>query len=185
MTRTGQKMSDVSKVEIAGHYDIWRSGFVNRWHTFPDARVRNAGDTTAAHQWRVAILVTRLSDDFEDHSHALREVCGALYHDVDELVTGDLARPFKEARPDIRKATEEHGKEWLKKRGVPDFPYTSTVEWCDRMDQYLFVAAHAPDLLNNLKWAETRKVVLDEARRRDVFLEVKGLLEAVLLGGKF
>ena len=60
---------------------LWGSGFVNRWHSHPDPRLRNAQDTTAAHSQRVAILVSQLP------TNALLtndDMLAAIIHDAPE-----------------------------------------------------------------------------------------------------
>lgn len=166
-------------------YDIWRAGFVNRWHTFTDPRLRNSDDTVAAHSWRVALLVHRLQPSYSDLV-SLQDICVALYHDVDELATGDHSYTFKRIRPDIAEETARYGRGWLDERGVPEFEVSALVKLCDRLDAYLFAASHAPEIVSYPAWTAMRADIMEAARALDLAEEVYDLMEAPFTSqGKF
>ena len=65
----------------------WNSGKVSRFHVVPTVK----GQSTAEHQWGVAILATKLFPD--DIDQELMLAC--LQHDVPERVAGDTPYPTK------------------------------------------------------------------------------------------
>ena len=71
--------------------DIWRSGFVTRYHANPDV----PAETLAEHHCRTAQILCAITKPSAD---LLRY---ALHHDCAELIVGDLPWPFKRAHPDV------------------------------------------------------------------------------------
>lgn len=74
-----------------------RAGHVNRWQIVQTARQQ----TLAEHSFHVCALAGELAliaewDGMEDAERRLRLIFWAMYHDLIEVKTGDLASPFKE-----------------------------------------------------------------------------------------
>jgi hypothetical protein len=161
--------------------DLWGAGFVNRWHTHPHPGLRNAQDTTGAHAWRVAILATMISADNPEVNlpTVISDVMAALFHDAPERATGDLAYPFKKANPDVVQRLETYEHEWLSERGVPKFQFSPMVKLCDRLDAYLFMLVHAPDLMHNPEWAKHRREMVRDAVEQNCGGIVARLIENV------
>jgi len=143
---------------------LWRSGFVNRWHANPDHRLRNSGDTTAAHSQRVAVLMMQLFGSEVD----AQDVRYALLHDAPECETGDMPRGCG-AKEALRSAEEN----WF---GRHDMALSGdwAIKLCDSLDAILFCHLVAPDLLARDDWrahiAEVRGLaeklrVLDDVHR--------------------
>lgn len=139
---------------------LWASGFVNRWHSHPDPRLRNAQDTTAAHSQRVAILVMMLgpvADTEERQSNVFHDLRAALLHDAPECFTGDVpagAKRYQEVlEGDILPlALENLESVWWETTGLPDVFISPLVKLCDLLDAIMFVRHVAPDLLEREDW---------------------------------
>lgn len=161
--------------------DLWGAGFVNRWHTHPHPGLRNAQDTTGAHAWRVAILVTMIGSDTPsaEAGQVLTDVMAALFHDAPESHTGDLSNPFKTDNPEVVDALGQYERKWYLDRQVPVFEMTPMVKLCDRLDAYLFMLVHAPDLMHNAAWAKQRRDVIRQAIELDCGGIVARLIESV------
>ena len=76
---------------------LWSSGFVNRWHSNADHRLRMSGDMNGGHCHRVAMLYIGLflyrrgtNEMAADH---LDNVMIALLHDAPEVISGDIPQP--------------------------------------------------------------------------------------------
>lgn len=127
---------------------LWGSGFVNRWHSHPDPRLRNSGDTTAAHAQRVAILLSQLpSMAHLTHDDMLE----AIIHDAPECYTGDV--PYR-AKRDLQVSTDDAEDAWWKELGFDDFYPSPLLKLCDQLDAILFVKHVAPDLLLRPDWQD-------------------------------
>jgi len=124
---------------------LWASGFVNRWHSHPDPRLRNAMDTTAAHSQRVAILCDQLFPDEIKH-----HVVAAMYHDAAECVTGDVPYTAKQSDPALRASLDKSEDQFLADHLIKSWSdhFYAEVKLCDGLDAILFVQMVAPDLLD-------------------------------------
>ena len=81
---------------------------VNRWHCYPDERLRNSGDTIDAHQMRVALLCNQLAASIGLTNDRIAVVmCAACHHDEAEKVLGDMPGPAKERFPALAAAYHE------------------------------------------------------------------------------
>ena len=167
------------------HYDLWRSGFVKRWHMFPDRRLRDSGDLTAAHQWRVAVLVFRLAPEM-GYNDAFKLVLQAMLHDADELYTGDAPYTFKQENPEIAAALAKAGRKWLLDRNVPMPPSVDPlVKFCDLLDHVLYAATQCPDILQEEKWTEAILHVSEWAESLGIADEVAHLITNAVRGVRF
>lgn len=127
---------------------LWGSGFVNRWHSHPDPRLRNSGDTTAAHAQRVAILVSQLPTNARlTHDDMLE----AIIHDAPECYTGDV--PYR-AKRDRQVNTDDAEDAWWKELGFDAFYPSPLLKLADALDAILFVKHVAPDLLDRDDWQD-------------------------------
>ena len=160
--------------------ETWRAGFVRRWHTNVDPRLRNSGDTVGAHTWRVAMLVLRLAKDETTSNEALLYVLEALHHDVDEAFTGDLPYNFKRMFPTTNKRVEDAALGYRKDLGIPEFKKSPIVALADRLDHYLFMLHHAPNLRKNRPWKEVYKGIENSALECGCVKEVQELVHACL-----
>jgi len=87
----------------------------------------------------------------------LDDVYHAILHDAPEVVTGDCPGPTKEK--DLRLAANLRYTEsvWWEDIGIKPLPDTpALVRLCDKLDAYLFVKAHAPDLLSTPEWVKVK-----------------------------
>jgi len=90
---------------------------VNRWHCYPDERLRNSGDTIDAHQWRVWKLCVEFAValKLKDRSEL---IFAAINHDEAEKVLGDMPGPAKERFPALAAAYAEAEKTVLAEMGL-------------------------------------------------------------------
>jgi len=79
---------------------------VNRWHCYPDERLRNSGDTIDGHQTRVWKLCVEFAValKLKDRSEL---IFAAINHDEAEKVLGDMPGPAKERFPALAAAYAE------------------------------------------------------------------------------
>lgn len=82
-------MTDLARLYLSGH--------VRRWHQNP--AMAGIGQTLADHAGRAVQLLLALNP--RASAALVRHVA---FHDVGELVAGDLSAPFKRANPDIATA---------------------------------------------------------------------------------
>lgn len=139
--------------------DIYRSSFVQRYHSNPD--LAHLGQTTGHHQWGVAVLLLRL---FPDASlPLLRE---ALLHDVGEMGTADISAPAKARHPALGAAATAAETVAREEMGVPAAALSvddeARLRLCDMLEPWLFVCTRAPWVLGRDGWPQMR---VDIARR--------------------
>lgn len=162
------------------HVALIQSGMVRRWHMNP--AMAQTGETLAQHQWMVAALVTAL---VPDPSPGL--MFEALFHDVGELVAGDLSAPFKDENPDF-----VAGHAWIElqaRRGIVGEATLTAQEalqlkLCDRLAAYLWMLLTRPDLRHWPKWIADYDRIRSIARELGVLSEVMGLIAGVAEGGE-
>lgn len=147
--------------------DIFRAGFVHRWHTNPD--LAHTNDRIDGHSARVARIILALHPD---PSFAL--IREALTHDDGESVVGDVKAPTKDKFPVIRDALEE-----LEHIAIKDlwgdivFRLDLSKEeelWlklADRLDAYMWASHHAPYVLCDDGWPEAREWLCAKAVELD------------------
>lgn len=85
------------KVEL-----LMRAGYVKRWHR--EAYVPS--QSIAEHSWRVAIIAR------EVFGWGLNELGDILYHDVDEIFTGDIPATTKWEAPEIKELLDRMAQNW-------------------------------------------------------------------------
>jgi 5'-deoxynucleotidase YfbR-like HD superfamily hydrolase len=150
---------------------LWRSGFVNRWHSHPDPRLRNSGDTTAAHSQRVAILLMFLFPASDSRPRGQ-----ALLHDAPEMDLGDTPAGAKRADLDLCEAIHVAEASWWGAfAGMVDLD--PRVHLCDLLDAILLVKHVAPDLLARDDWRADIAKARHRADDLGVLPEVEDLLK--------
>lgn len=129
----------------------YRSGFVQRYHANPD--MARFGQTLAAHQWGVAMLIRLLHPN-----PSAKLISAALTHDVGEMVAGDLALPFKQPHPalaEMHAAIEKDARDAITgfelALGADDKLW---LKMCDALEAFLFTSFHAPALIAQPDWQD-------------------------------
>jgi 5'-deoxynucleotidase YfbR-like HD superfamily hydrolase len=77
----------------------WDAQFLIRYHTVP---LQTERQTVGAHSYAVSVLLNQL---WPDSSKQL--ILSALYHDVAEVILGDIPATAKWGYPELRKAFEK------------------------------------------------------------------------------
>lgn len=158
---------------------IYRSGFVQRYHQNPE--MAKYGQTNAAHQWGVAMLIKILEPNA---SPTL--LMFALTHDVGEIDVGDLAEPFKRENPEFADRHEIlenfHRRKTLGDVVTPDkltIHESELFGLCDKLEAILFVGTVEPELLKKRGWPEMIDDVLRTARTLGCGITVEMLIESL------
>lgn len=156
-------------------YDLYLSGFVQRWHT--DPWLAREGQTNAQHQWGVALLIMRLHPA---PSAAL--VFAALTHDAGEYVTGDMPYRFKQRYPEIGEPLETMtDRESAELRGAHIVLTEQDEKWlafADRLESVLYVRTRDPDRLSENDWRSLITSLRGKAFALGVGAEVESLLQS-------
>jgi len=142
--------------------NIFRAGFVRRWHTNPD--LAHTCDRIDGHSARVARFILALHPG---PSVALIEA--ALTHDDGESVVGDMPYSAKTGQlgVDLRHA---EGRATSALWGSSPLMQGDDMRWlnfADRLDAYMWAAHHAPHVMDKDGWPEVREWLLAEARELD------------------
>lgn len=149
---------------------LWRSGCVRRWHNNMEHALRESGDDTGGHQWRVAMLILMLHPLPSSHLLAC-----ALTHDTPEIVVGDVPGPMKKGP--MGEVVETYERQVAASFALP-VPSDKDQQWiglCDKLDALLWVRDRAPYLLLTPEWQEARKDVLERADALGVRDKVEAL----------
>jgi 5'-deoxynucleotidase YfbR-like HD superfamily hydrolase len=118
---------------------------INRWHSNPDPRLRNSGDTVSAHHKRVASLCQSLAAWI---GHVLTDsdlLHAALNHDAAEAVIGDMPAPAKARFPALALEYALAEKAVLAEMGLY---WTLTnyeaemLHLCDKLDAFIWARNH-------------------------------------------
>jgi 5'-deoxynucleotidase YfbR-like HD superfamily hydrolase len=154
--------------------DIYRSGFVQRYHTNP--AMAWAGQTNGQHQWGVAALLCALFPD----RITLPLLWEALHHDAGEMQTCDMSFPAKQAYPQVASVLAEAEADSRWRMGIDKaaltFDEAAMLKLCDRLESVLFASVRTPWVLKGDGWPEMRAGVVWAAGGLDVGAEVEGLL---------
>lgn len=147
-------------------YDLWRAGYTHRWHSHTHPGLRRSDDQTAAHSHRMCVLIAMLGSQREDYktTDLLEDIMATIFHDTDEMITGDMSHPAKVAMPDVAAKLAEFGQQWLLAHGVPAFKPSYFVKMCDRLDAYLHMLVVAPELQHLSYWQIQKRQICDGAR---------------------
>lgn len=151
---------------------LWRSGCVRRWHSNINNSLRNSGDTTGEHAYRVTILLLMLHP--LPSAHLLS--C-ALTHDVPEIFTGDMPGPMKVGS--MKGHMDKYEQEITKRFDIPT-PSDKDTAWitlCDKLDAILWVREHAAYMLSTPEWIDEWMRVMQIATTLGVKDKVEELVE--------
>ena len=153
-------------------YQVWRSGFVRRWHSNPD--MAHTGQTNAQHQWGCAVLAMELFPG----DYQLLKAC--LLHDAGEVNVGDVSGPAKEAEPDLRRLLRRAESKQMERMEI-DYLRHDALKFIDRLEAFLWVAHHNRNLLDTDEWREQQEWLWVAAvnlgvdmKREEIFKEALG-----------
>ena len=151
---------------------LWKSGCVRRWHNSIDKGLRDSGDTTGEHAYRVTMLLLMLHPLPSSHLLAC-----ALTHDAPEVFTGDMPAPMKVGA--IKEYMEAFEGEVVETYDLP-VPADKDKAWitlCDKLDAALWVREHAYHLLLTPDWQDQWMGVLRLATTLGVKDKVEELVK--------
>ena len=94
---------------------IYDAQFINRYHTVPLGGLRQ---TVAAHSYAVVVLLDQLWDNCSKNL-----LLSALYHDVPEIILGDIPATAKWSYPDVQKVFKKAEQKVMKDLNI-DFVLT-------------------------------------------------------------
>ena len=94
---------------------IYDAQFINRYHTVPLGGLRQ---TVGAHSYAVVVLLDQLWDNCSKNL-----LLSALYHDVPEIVLGDIPETAKWSYPDVQKVFKKAEQKVMKDLDI-DFVLT-------------------------------------------------------------
>lgn len=165
---TVQKITRPDPMRNTAMMTQWRATFVRRWHRNPD--LADTNDPISGHSARVALLLLNywpMSSVFA--------ITHALTHDLGEAYAGDVPGDIKRQHPELAKELEKVEALGAKMMGIEDPNCTARemaqVNFCDKLDAYLWMLHHKPGLLaNDPDWQDSREWLLDEADRLGVDL---------------
>ena len=95
---------------------IYDAQFINRYHTVPLGGLRQ---TVGAHSYAVVVLLDQLWDNCSKNL-----LLSALYHDVPEIVLGDIPATAKWSYPDVQKVFKKAEQKVMKDLDI-DFVLTA------------------------------------------------------------
>jgi 5'-deoxynucleotidase YfbR-like HD superfamily hydrolase len=95
---------------------IYDAQFINRYHTVPLGGLRQ---TVGAHSYAVVVLLDQLWDNCSKNL-----LLSALYHDVPEIVLGDIPATAKWSYPDVQKVFKKAEQKVMKDLDI-DFVLTN------------------------------------------------------------
>jgi 5'-deoxynucleotidase YfbR-like HD superfamily hydrolase len=96
-----------------------RMSHVYRYSSIPV----NRPESIAEHSWWVTFLALVIGEDLHDQGHQIEFdilLVGALVHDIDETMSGDIIRSFKHTNQGVLQAIKEASKENVKRLLDPD-----------------------------------------------------------------
>jgi 5'-deoxynucleotidase YfbR-like HD superfamily hydrolase len=154
--------------------DLYKSGFVQRWHTHPV--LARSGQTLGHHQWGVATIIAALHPA---PSAAL--LMTAMWHDVGEAVAGDVPHTAKRANLTLSYElgkVEDKARQKLTrcKIAISDEGH-AWIELADRLEAYLYVQTVEPRLLDGDDWIEALDHIFEMADELGVYQQVAELVE--------
>lgn len=132
-------------------YRLWDSGFVARWHSNSDSRLRNSHDLNQGHAGRVAILAYGLFHSTQARD-VLQMVMTALLHDAPEKLTGDVPHVGKQQIKELSVGDKIGARLWELDMQLPYFQKGPEVGLCDLLDAIMFMKKEAPELAEREDW---------------------------------
>ena len=133
-------------------FEIWHSGFVQRWHCNPD--LASSNQTNAQHQWACAILAHCLWPD------DLRLLQDALTHDIGEVNIGDVSAVAKNKNPQLKEIMDTVEGDNFKYLGIIKPRTCARLRLIDMAEAYIWAKKHAPHVMDKLGWPEMRSEIL-------------------------
>ena len=131
--------------------NIFRAGFVRRWHSDPD--MCHTVDRIDGHSARVARIILALHP-----SPSVALIRAALTHDDGESVTGDMGAVCKYGNPQLLSLLARV--EYIARTdlwGLDPNLVLADIQWlkfADRLDAYMWAAHHAPHILGRDRWVK-------------------------------
>ena len=89
---------------------IYDAQFINRYHTVPLGGLRQ---TVGAHSYAVVVLLDQLWDNCSKNL-----LLSALYHDVPEIILGDIPATAKWSYPDVQKVFKKAEQKVMNDLGI-------------------------------------------------------------------
>lgn len=154
--------------------EAWNSD-VNRWHSNRSHRLRNSGDTNDAHAARCLRLLVMFFPSVS--ANAMQAV---LFHDVGERVVGDVSYLVKRGNAEVAGALQDLEDSELERFDQVHLLSNTTfmqLDFVDRLDSYLWVKVHDPDLLQKDEWRFVYEHILSLAETLSIQVDVKSMLE--------
>lgn len=142
--------------KLAQGFDLYRSGFVCRYHCHPNPNLRNAQDLTDAHSNRMVKLFYLIFPEYAQHSNVVAYI---IMHDAGEFVSGDSPYSAKRDSPALKAALDDV--EGAALAGFYGLFQTAAlvpvisqkeermVKILDRLESFLFQTIHAPGYQNS------------------------------------
>lgn len=133
-------------------YELYNSGYVNRYHSHPNPHLRNAQDLTDAHSNRMVKLLYLI---FPEFAHRSNLVAYIVMHDAGESASGDSPFLAKIQNPKLKEALDEVESQRLAQfyeLFQNNFTLDLTVKELqvakilDLLESFLFQTIHAPGL---------------------------------------
>lgn len=140
---------------------IFRAGFVQRWHTNPD--LAHTNDRIDGHSARVARIILALHPD-----PSVDLLRAALIHDDGEHGVGDIKAPAKDADEILSTYLEgaERGHRMMLWGEDSELSQDcrAWLRFADRLDAYMWAAHHAPHVLTGDGWPEAKVALVRMSR---------------------
>lgn len=133
--------------------DLLRAESVTRWHTVPTVR----DQSLAEHQWNVCMISVSLALRMGLDDETISEIRDhALVHDIDEIRTGDMPSPHKEAlkkREPLPESSSGYAGRWPSgsdesHRGTVEHPWNvvdPVIRAADRIDAAIWSSKYVMD----------------------------------------
>jgi len=157
--------------------NTYESGLVQRYHTHP--RFARFGQTDAAHQWGVMMLVLMCHPN--PSKNLLIE---AAAHDTGERFSADLPSPVKKLDPVLAESFDKLELGVRINRTIAPLELTEDeyafLKCMDVLECYLFAANTLPEALSTKNWRKLRDYVVSSAQELNTqpIISVDEVMEA-------
>jgi len=148
-------------------------GNVARWHAHQSYAMRKCGDNIRDHHFRCVELVC----DFVIHPSG-NLMLAVAWHDQAEVILGDMPFTAKRDWPALAAAYERAEAEINDKYNVqqPANDYErDVIKFVDRIDAYMTVAKHDPDLLQLDDWVDAKTDLQNRAQALEFDMDLLNL----------
>lgn len=154
--------------------EAWHATFVRRWHAGTAAPyLAHTGDTIGWHGARMAVLARYL---WPRCSAELVFACVA--HDLGEYLTGDLPQSFKLMMGDVAEELADAEAQVQADMGMGATLHPGEkdrLRFLDRLDAYLWMQHHAPQLASRQEWRDARKWLVEQAEAHGIAGKMRSL----------